>query len=51
MSYFIPHAKREDLKRKTVYDFETQFLLISAIEKRYTSSLNQMVMKHQGQNN
>jgi hypothetical protein len=39
MSYFIPHAKREDLKRKTVYDFETQFLLISAIEKRYTSEI------------
>ena len=39
MSYFIPHAKREDLKRKTVYDFETQFLLISAIEKRYISEI------------
>ncbi|MBP06209.1 MAG: hypothetical protein CL728_05615, partial [Chloroflexi bacterium] len=39
MSYFIPHAKREDLKRKTVYDFETQFLLISAIEKRFTSEI------------
>ena len=39
MSYFIPHAKRDGLKRKTVYDFETQFLLISAIEKRYTSEI------------
>ena len=39
MSYFIPHAKREDLKRKTVYDFETQFLLISAIERRFTSEI------------
>ena len=39
MSYFIPHAKREDLKRKTVYDFETQFLLISAIEQRFTSEI------------
>ena len=39
MSYFIPHAKREDLKRKTVYDFETQFLLVGAIEKRLTSEI------------
>ena len=39
MSYFIPHAKRDGLKRKTVYDFETQFLLISAIEKRFTSEI------------
>ena len=37
MSYFIPHAKREDLKRKTVYDFETQFLLVGAIGKRFTT--------------
>jgi hypothetical protein len=39
MSYFIPHAKREGLKRKTVYDFETQFLLVGAIEKRLTSEI------------
>ena len=39
MSYFIPHAKREDLKRKTVYDFETQFLLVGAIEKRFTTEI------------
>ena len=39
MSYFIPHTKREDLKRKTVYDFETQFLLIGAIEKQFTTEI------------
>ena len=39
MSYFIPHAKREDLKRKTVYDFETQFLLVGAIGKRFTTEI------------
>ena len=39
MNYVLPRSIRENLIRKSVYDFETQYLLISAIEKRIATEI------------
>ena len=39
MNHVLPRSIRENLIRKSVYDFETQYLLISAIEKRIATEI------------